>query len=93
MGAVFSEGIRFTEGTREGFDGEGGARPPMVVMDSASSSSLSGPSSPSKSLSKIVFRLAGGGREASEDGFFVILRPYDSVDIPDVGYLTDRTLR
>ncbi len=54
-------------------------RPPMVDMDLVDSF-LSGPSSGPESSSKMVFRFAGGGRWPN-GGFFVILTPYDNLDM------------
>jgi len=51
----------------------GGWMPPRVWRDSGVEAS--GPSSRSESSSKMVFRFAGGGREASDGGFLVMLRP------------------
>ncbi len=51
----------------------GGWMPPRVWRDSGVEAS--GPFSGSESSSKMVFRFAGGGREASDGAFLVMLRP------------------
>lgn len=75
--------IRFADWVFDGLDAEVAlARPPIVSIDSALSSSVQ--SSGPESSSNIVFLLAGGGRAANESGFLVILRPYDNVDMEAV---------
>ena len=67
--------------------------PPMASIDSAFFSAGRSSSGSESSSSKMGFRFAGGGREAIDEPFLDMLRPYDNFDIIVANSMSKMILR